>query len=128
MDAPRTADPAKVTVWYDGACPLCRQEVAWLRRRDLEGALDLVDLTASSPTPLPATREALMARFHARDRGGRLVSGAEAFLAVWSATPGLGGLNRLRRIRPLVALLEAAYRLFLRLRPQLQRLARHGEA
>ena len=77
--------------------------------------------------PAENPREDLLARFHARDRQGRLVSGAEAFLVVWGATPGLRWLEGLRRFRPLVLVLEGAYRIFLRLRPRLQSLARHVE-
>ncbi|MDX5393190.1 MAG: DUF393 domain-containing protein [Caulobacteraceae bacterium] len=120
-------EPTKVTAWYDGACPLCRREIGLLRACDREGAIDLVDVAEGDSSDAPRPREDLLARFHARDRQGRLVSGAEAFLVVWGATPGLRWLEGLRRIRPLVLVLEGAYRIFLHLRPRLQSLARHVE-
>ena len=32
-------NPALVTVWFDGACPLCLREIALMRRLDKRGAI-----------------------------------------------------------------------------------------
>ncbi len=31
----------QVTVWHDGACPLCQREIALMRRLDKRGAITL---------------------------------------------------------------------------------------
>ena len=36
----------QVKLLYDGDCPFCHREVAWLRRRDREGRLALEDISA----------------------------------------------------------------------------------
>ena len=66
---------------------------------------------------------ALLARVHATENG-RLLSGAAAFAAMWRAIPLLRPLGLAARIPWVLAALERAYRVFLRLRPQLQSLAR----
>lgn len=68
----------------------------------------------------------LLARFHAREAGGELLSGAAAFAAMWRAIPLLRPLGLAARWRPVAWLLEQAYRGFLRLRPRLQRLMRQA--
>ena len=80
---------------------------------------------AAQPLPAGTTRPELMARFHVIDAGGRLVSGAEAFLALWAVLPGWRWLARAGRLPGATWLMEAAYRLFLRGRPRLQRWAAH---
>jgi len=114
--------PKHITVWFDGACPLCRREIALLRRLDHHGLLRLVDVsTAAAGCPLD--RAALLARFHAQVDDGPLLDGAAAFAAVWGALPRLRLLGRVARW-PLVAwLLARAYEAFLRQRPRLQALA-----
>jgi predicted DCC family thiol-disulfide oxidoreductase YuxK len=111
-----------VTVWYDGGCPLCRREIAGMRRLDRGGRIDFVDLADGNPISCPRDRADLLARFHARE-GDRIVSGAAAFAAMWRAIPVLRPLGLLARRRIMLAVLEHAYRAFLRLRPHLQRLA-----
>jgi hypothetical protein len=39
----------RVTVWHDGDCPLCRREIALMRRLDTRGAITFVDATAPPP-------------------------------------------------------------------------------
>ena len=113
---------AQVTVWFDGACPLCRREISLMRRLDRSGRIRFVD--ASVPDGIcPTDRAALLARFHAEEYG-RLYDGAAAFAAMWRAIPILRPLGLLARNPLALALLEAAYRRFLRVRPLLQRLAR----
>ena len=77
------------------------------------------------PSALPpgVTREQLLARFHVRGRDGELLSGARAFLALWAALPGWRWLALVGRLPGAAWLMERGYRLFLRLRPLLQRWA-----
>jgi predicted DCC family thiol-disulfide oxidoreductase YuxK len=115
----------RLTVWHDGNCPLCRREIALVRRLDRRGAIDFVD--ASAPAAVcPTDRDALLARFHARE-DGRMLSGAAAFAAMWRAIPVLRPFGRAARNRFVLAGLERAYRLFLRARPRLQTLLRAWE-
>jgi predicted DCC family thiol-disulfide oxidoreductase YuxK len=67
-----------------------------------------------------------MARFHVRDRQGRLFSGAAAFSQMWRMFPGWRWLGWLSAWPPLSWLFEAAYRMFLPLRPTLQKWVRRG--
>ena len=56
-------------------------------------------------------------------RGQPVVSGAAAFAAMWRAIPVLRPLGWIARFPPMLWLIEAVYRLFLRFRPRLQRIA-----
>jgi predicted DCC family thiol-disulfide oxidoreductase YuxK len=115
-----------LTVWHDGACPLCRREIALMRRLDRRGAISFVD--ASDPAEgCPADRDALLARFHAQEHGRAMVSGAAAFAAMWRAIPLLRPLGLAARNPAVLAGLEQAYRVFLRIRPKLQGVARKLE-
>ena len=116
-----------LTVLYDGACPLCRREMAVYR--DLQplqqgSAVCFADVSNTAvPLPEGTTREQLMARFHVQDRDGQLLSGAAAFLALWAALPGWRWLALAGRLPGAAWLMERLYRLFLRWRPMLQRWA-----
>ena len=114
-----------LTVWHDGACPLCAREIALMRRLDHRGAIAFVD--ARDPAGhCPIDRGALLARFHARE-DGQLLSGAAAFAAMWRAVPLLRPLGLAARNPIVLSGLESVYRLFLRGRPTLQALLRRIE-
>lgn len=112
----------QLLVWYDGACPLCRREIALMRRLDHRGAIDFVDV-AQPMVACPLDRATLLARFHARE-DGTVLSGAAAFAAMWRAIPLLRPLGLAARSPAVLWLLERGYRAFLRRRPALQRYAR----
>ncbi len=109
-------------VWFDGDCPLCRREIALLRRLDRRGAIVFTDV-ATGQGVCPIDRAELLSRFHARE-DGRLVSGAEAFAAMWRAIPMLAPFGHLARNRRVLAVLERLYVHFLKVRPALQRALR----
>jgi predicted DCC family thiol-disulfide oxidoreductase YuxK len=111
-----------VTVYYDSGCPLCLKEIGLMRRLDKRGRIDFVDVFDERST-CPLDRDTLLARFHALDERGELVSGAAAFAAMWRQIPWLRPLGLLARYRPVLWVLERLYRLFLKVRPGLQRLA-----
>ena len=116
-----------LTVLYDGACPLCRREIGVYRglqplHPDRPVCFADVNNTAL-PLPPDTTREQLLARFHVRAGDGELLSGAQAFLALWSALPGWRWLALAGRLPGAAWVMERGYRLFLRWRPKLQRWA-----
>ncbi len=112
----------RLTVWYDGACPLCLREIALMRRLDRRGAIDFVDV-AAPVAACPVDRQLLLERFHARENGV-LLSGAAAFAAMWRAIPLLRPFGLAARNKWILGAFEWLYRRFLVVRPALQRLAR----
>ena len=108
-----------VTAWHDGDCPLCRREIAMMRRLDTRGAIEFVDV--AGPGTCPLDRAEMLSRFHAREAGGPLLSGAAAFAAMWRVIPVLRPLGEAARSRLVSSVLERLYLRFLRVRPHLQR-------
>jgi predicted DCC family thiol-disulfide oxidoreductase YuxK len=108
MDAPdgeaspaaATSSPPQwpLTVYYDGACPICRREIALMRRLDRAGRLQLVDFSTPgfSEQECGLSCERLSAVIHARWADGRVIEGVEVFRAMWTAA-GWGGLASLSR-------------------------------
>lgn len=118
-NASTTPEP-QVTVWYDSECPLCVREISLFRRLDRDRRIAFVDAVAEGPSGCPLDQETLLARFHARERGREIVSGAAAFAAMWRAIPWLRPLGVAAKWPPVLWVLERLYRLFLRVRPLLQ--------
>jgi predicted DCC family thiol-disulfide oxidoreductase YuxK len=98
---------APLTVFFDGGCPLCSREIAFYRARRGADRLHWVDVSecGSEWVAPDLTLEAARRRFHVMHADGRVVSGARAFADLWSDLPAFALLGRL----------------FLRLRPWLQR-------
>lgn len=112
-------NPPPATLYYDGGCPVCAREVALYRRQAGAGQLLWVDVARCAPEALGPglSREAAMARLLLRRPDGSLASGAAAFTLLWRALPRWAWLGRLLGSRLALPLLEAAYRLFLAIRP-----------
>ena len=93
-----------------------------MRKLDRRRAIRFVEAREASNCPVDA--DELLARFHARETGQPVVSGAAAFAAMWRAIPVLSPLGHFARLKPVLWVLERLYRVFLRLRPRLQSFAR----
>jgi predicted DCC family thiol-disulfide oxidoreductase YuxK len=119
-----TEEP-RLTVYYDGSCPLCRMEIAHYARQEGAERLRFADVSDPAAAPGPdLDRTAAMARFHVRRADGALVSGAAAFADVWRALPRWRWAARLAGAPGIMRLLEGAYRCFLPVRPWLSKAAR----
>ena len=113
-----------LTVLYDGACPLCRREISLYRGLPASQPLAFVDVSdAATALPAGTQRAQLLARFHVQRPDGTLADGARGFVALWALLPGWRWLARVAALPGVTPLMEAAYRGFLRLRPQMQRFA-----
>lgn len=114
---------ARVTVWYDGACPLCVREIAVMNRLDKHDRIRFIDIDREDVS-CPVDRDLLLRRLHAREGDeGPLVDGAAGFAAMWRAIPLLRPLGLAAKNRAVLWVLERLYRLFLVVRPALQRVA-----
>jgi predicted DCC family thiol-disulfide oxidoreductase YuxK len=110
-----------LTVWFDGACPLCRREISLFKKLDRRGAIHFEDVDRADAV-CPLDRAELLSRFHAQERGCPVVSGAAAFAAMWRAIPLLRPFGEIARFPPILWALDLAYRRFLIIRPRLQKL------
>lgn len=118
----------RTTVYFDGACPLCRREISLLQKFDRNNRLLFRDISppqAAAFCPLP--QQDMLARFHVRRADGVMLDGAAAFLAAYAVIPRLGVLDRLSRSRIACGILNIFYAGFLKLRPGLQWLPRRFE-
>ncbi|MFO0573087.1 MAG: DUF393 domain-containing protein [Polyangia bacterium] len=112
----------QLTVFFDGACPICSREIAHYRRRDSEGRLRLVDIAAPSfdAAAEGVDGEQVKRSLHVRRRDGQLITGLDSFIAIWDAL-GLHTAARLARLPGVNLLLRAGYRVFAAVRPYLPR-------
>lgn len=118
-----TPPASALTVYFDGACPLCRREIALYRNRRGAKKILWVDVSRAAGHELGGlTREQALARFHVRQADGRLRSGAAAFAALWKALPAFRPAGYILAAPPFVWLAEGLYRLYLPVRPGVPRL------
>lgn len=104
-------------VFFDGDCPLCRREIAFLRRLDRRrNVIRFTDIAEPGFDPAERGLGALgigdlMARIHGRSSDGEIVEGVEVFRRLYAAV-GFAPLVALTRLWPFTAILDAAYRWF----------------
>ena len=121
---PPSPRETKLAVYFDGACPLCSAEIGHYAGQRGGDRLAFVDVSDPEALLGPGlSSSAATQRFHVRLDDGRVLSGAEAFVAIWDVLPGWRWAARLARLPGALRALEAAYRVFLPLRPRLSRLA-----
>ncbi|WP_439136018.1 thiol-disulfide oxidoreductase DCC family protein [Pseudomaricurvus sp.] len=113
---------AKLTVFYDGQCPLCAQEMQALTKRDTHQRLQLMDIwhpefASRYPEIDPAAANRVL---HAVDDTGHLLLGLDVTARAWS----LVGVTRYNCLRwPIIKpVADIAYRLFAKHRYRLSRL------
>ena len=112
----------KSTVYFDGSCPLCRAEIGYYRRKDQYRALCFIDISETSAVPPEGiTQERAMKRFHVRASSGRVLSGAAAFVEVWTGLSRWRWVARTASLPGALIALELGYRLFLPVRPFISR-------
>ena len=112
-----------VTLLYDHACPFCRREALWLKRRDRNEALILEDISRNDfdASRYGLKQEIVDGTIHALLLDGRVVTGMEVFRQIYSAV-GLGWVMAPTGWPLLRPIFDAAYRLFARHRVRLGRL------
>lgn len=105
----------EVEVFFDGDCPLCRHEIAMLRRLDSRRQIRFTDIAAEDFNPqacgIPWDR--LMSEIHGRLPDGSWITGVEVFRRLY-AIVGCRWLIPVTRVPGIRHVLEWGYRMFAR--------------
>lgn len=108
----------KLTIYFDGSCPLCRAEIGHYMKQDRSEAFDTTDVSRPEALCGPdLDRAVAIKRFHVRRADGTLVSGAAAFVEIWEQLPRWRWAARIARVPGMLTVLELSYRAFLPVRP-----------
>jgi len=123
-------DTAKLTIFFDGGCPLCQREVNFLQSRNNEGNLKFIDIN-NPDIPLELeygiTYKQSMERIHALKSDGTLIKDIKVFQEAYDLI-GLGWVYAPTKL-PIIDKLTmslyglwAKYRLKLTFRPSIDKL------
>ena len=76
----------EAVVLYDGACPVCRREIAHYRQRKGSESINWVDIRSDTRSLeyLQISQQDALAIFHVRDQEGNWHTGTRAFIYLWS--------------------------------------------
>ena len=109
-----------LTVFFDGACPICDREIALMKRLDRRRQLEFCDFSVQEYDAASSGFAVadLGAVIHARWADGSVITGVEVFRAMWDAV-GLGVLTKLSRLSFVESLVLKAYAWFARNRLRL---------
>jgi predicted DCC family thiol-disulfide oxidoreductase YuxK len=112
---------AQITAFFDGACPLCRQEAKFIKRRDPEGRIKFVDIAAPDfdAGEYGFTQEQVDRSIHAITADGRVLRGMAVFREIYRllGKPWLVGWTGWPVVRPVA---DFFYKVFARhIRPNL---------
>lgn len=103
----------RLTVYYNGACPICGAEVRHYRElaAKTDAPLDWIDISAEpgALAPWGIDGEGAKRRLYAAAPDGTLIGGVEAFARLWERLPRYRALARVARTPGIRPLAEALY-------------------
>ncbi len=98
----------KLTLFYDGACPLCQAEILFLSARNESQLLDFVDVNSDQFDPLKVgvSCEAALAAMYGQFASGKLIQGVSVFPEAYRRAnlPRLAWLFSRKSLQPLLKL------------------------
>jgi predicted DCC family thiol-disulfide oxidoreductase YuxK len=103
----------KLTLYYDGLCPLCQAEILFLSVRNQAGLLSFVDVNSSqySEDAVGVSCQKALDSMYAQYDDGKLINGVDVFCAAYERAnlPKLAWLFSRPSLRPM---LTWGYRFF----------------
>jgi len=120
----------KLTIFFDGGCPLCKREVDFLRSKNQKGYLNFIDINCydfSLDLKYGITYKQAMDRIHALKSDGSVIKDIKVFQEAYSLI-GLGWIYAptklpvLDKVFEFIYRLWAKYRLKITFRPSIEKL------
>ena len=104
----------KLTIFFDGGCPLCKREVDFLQSRDQKKYLKFIDINSSNfglEINYGITYKQAMERIHALKNDGSFIKDIEVFQEAYHLI-GLGWIYAPTKLPIIDKLFEFIYRLW----------------
>lgn len=76
----------KLTIFYDGTCPLCLAEIHLLRHHNHQKLLELVDIHSLDPANTTIDCKLALQKIHAKLGEQRIIVGPEVFFEAYKRT------------------------------------------
>jgi len=111
---------SKLTIYYDGQCPLCLAEIHFLKHHNHKGLLDFVSLQQMDTSAGDIKCELAYQTIHARLGDKQLITGPEVFFEAYKRTD-LRFINYLFSFPAMRYLYAKFYILFAKYRHQISR-------
>jgi hypothetical protein len=113
----------KLTLFYDGTCPLCQAEILFLSRRNQAGLLDFVDINSErfDSAKIGISCDQALAAMYGQYDNGVLIQGVTVFPEAYRRAD-LPFLAWIFSRESLQGILQAAYRFFAKNRHAFSRL------
>ena len=120
----------KLTIFFDGGCPLCKREVDFLQSRNHKGYLSFIDINSSDfslDLKYGISYKQAMERIHAFKSDGSVIKDIKVFQEAYSLI-GLGWIYTPTKLPDLDKCIEfiygfwAKYRLKITFRPSIEKL------
>jgi predicted DCC family thiol-disulfide oxidoreductase YuxK len=112
----------KLTLFYDGACPLCQAEILFLSGRNQAGLLNFVDINSKAYDPLKVgvSCEEALAAMYGQYADGTLIHGVTVFPEAYRRAdlPSLAWIFSRKSMQPI---LKMGYRFFAKNRHAISR-------
>ena len=103
----------KLTLFYDGACPLCQAEILFLSKRNQAGLLDFVDINSErfDADNIGISCEQALAAMYGQYANGVLIQGVAVFPEAYRRAnlPFLAWMFSRKLLQPI---LQVGYRFF----------------
>ena len=112
---------AKLTIFFDGECPLCKREVDFLHSRNKKGHLTFIDINNSDfflDLKYAITYKQAMDRIHALKSDGSIIMDIKIFQEAYSLI-GLGWIYAPTKLPILDKFIEFIYALWAKYRLKL---------
>jgi len=113
----------KLTLFYDGACPLCQAEILFLSGRNQDGLLEFIDINSEryDPKAVGVSCEQALASMYGQYADGGLIQGAKVFPEAYRRAnlPFLAWFFSRPYLEPI---LNVAYRFFAKYRHQISKI------
>ena len=109
---------AKLTIFFDGGCPLCKREVDFLQSRNQKGYLCFIDINNSDfylDLKYGITYKQAMERIHALKRDGSVIKDIKVFQEAYTLI-GLGWIYAPTRLPFFDKFFESIYKLWAKYR------------
>ena len=122
MEAIRAKEPV-LSVYYDGLCPICVREMDHYRKYTKAYKIRFVDIAAAdfNAQDEGLDGDKIHLKFHAKETGGEILEGVDAFLAIWEQLETFVVLQKLAKSKLTRPFLDLGYIVFAKFRPLLRR-------